>query len=494
MTHRHRFAWTLIALAGLPVAAHAVEPPRQLIFEPYTLTARSGETVETEVGTLTVPYDRSNPESSTIDLKFVRFPATTDNPGPPLVYLAGGPGGSGMYASTGDRFELFMKLRELGDVIAWDQRGTGASEPRVSLEATIAVPLEGAVSRQQVEELYAQLARKAKAQFERDGFDPAPLNTNASADDLEDLRAALGVEKLRLWSISYGTHLALATAKRHPHAIDSMVLAGVEGLDSTYKLPSQAEAPIQALSREIAADPFYGERIPDFAQLLREVLERAEREPYAVEVEDPETGKMVTTRVGRLELETAAWGALFRSDRMSILPAAFLSTKLGMTELLARVAQQTRGSDMSLGNAMSFAMDLASGVSPDRLARIKREEPESLLGRNMNFRMLAMRAEAGIPDLGEAFRTPVQSDMPVLCISGELDVRTPPANAEKVLEGFPNGQHVIIGRAAHDDDLWVSSPKIAECIIAFFQGREVPYQRIDLPPLEFMIPPWFAEG
>ena len=138
-------------------------------------------------------------------------------------------------------------------------------------------------------------------------------------------------------------------------------------------------------------------------------------------------------------------------------------------------------------------MDCASGVSPERLARIQRETPDSLFGRSMNFRYLAVCPELGIADLGESFRAPVQSNMPVLCISGEMAVRTPPSNAKAVLEGFPNGHHVIISRAGHDNDLWVSSPKIAECIIAFFQGRPVPYQRIELPPIEFMVPPGFID-
>lgn len=147
MARGHRFALTLIALAGLPMAAHAGPPPGELTLEPYTFDSRSGETIEAEMGTLVVPYDRSNPDSETIALKFVRFPATTDDPGPPLVYLAGGPGGSGIGAARGRRFELFMKLRELGDVIAWDQRGTGLSEPRVRIEATVDTPYQGAVSR-----------------------------------------------------------------------------------------------------------------------------------------------------------------------------------------------------------------------------------------------------------------------------------------------------------------------------------------------------------
>ncbi len=482
----------MLALAASVVTSgpgFAQEPPAMTL-RPYTFTARSGETVEAQLGTLRVPYDRESADSDTIDLKFVRFPATTDAPGAPLVYLAGGPGGSGIGAARGRRFELFMKLRDLGDVIAWDQRGTGSSEPQVRIEATVDAPYQGAVSPQWLEEQYLRAAREARGQFERDGFDPAPLNTNASADDLEDLRLALGVAKLRLWSISYGTHLALATVKRHPDSIESMVLAGVEGLDATYKLPSQAEAPMDALSREIAAHPVYGALIPNFSLLVREVLERAEREPYAVEVEDPETGRVVTTLFGRLDLEFVTWGALFRRQRMSVLPAAYLALQQEKTEVLQAVVDDTRGRGGN-ANAMSFAMDCASGVSLERLARIRDETPGSLFGRSMNFLNMGVCAELGIPDLGDDYRSPVHSDIPVLCISGEMDVRTPPSNAQAVLEGFPNGHHVIIERAGHDDDLWISSPKIAECIIAFFKGEAIPFQHIDLPPIDFLVPPAF---
>ncbi len=479
----------MLALAASVVisgSGFAAEPPAMTL-RPYTFTARNG-TVEAQVGTLRVPYDRDSTESGTIDLKFVRFPATTDAPGAPLVYLAGGPGGSGIGTARGRRFELFMKLRELGDVIAWDQRGTGSSEPRVRVEASVDSPYPGAISRQWLEKQYRRAGREARAQFKRDGFDPAPLNTNASADDLEDLRLALGVPKLRLWSISYGTHLALATVKRHADSIESMVLAGVEGLDATYKLPSQVKAPMDALSREIAAHPVYGALIPNFSQLVREVLERAEREPYAVVVEDPETGRAVTSLLGRVDMEFITWGALRKRKAMRDLPAAFLALQQGKTEVLKGAVDDTRGRGDN-ANAMSLAMDCASGVSPQRLARIRAETAGSLFGRSMNFLNMGVCGELRIPDLGDDYRSPVHSDIPVLCISGEMDVRTPPANARAVLEGFPNGHHVIIGRAAHDDDLWISSPKIAQCIIAFFKGKAIPFQRIDLPPIDFSVPP-----
>lgn len=89
-------------------------------------------------------------------------------------------------------------------------------------------------------------------------------NTNESADDREDLRQALGAKQISLWSISYGTHLALATIRRHPQSIQCAILAGTEGPDHTYKLPGNIQRHLENLAAVIKADPEIGKDVPDF--------------------------------------------------------------------------------------------------------------------------------------------------------------------------------------------------------------------------------------
>ena len=113
----------------------------QLKIKPYTFENDKKEKVDAEFGTLLVPENRSNPESNLIELAFVRFKSTAKNPGPPIVYLAGGPGGSGIFTAKGSRFPLFMALREIADVIAYDQRGTGYSKPNLGCYEQLALPL-----------------------------------------------------------------------------------------------------------------------------------------------------------------------------------------------------------------------------------------------------------------------------------------------------------------------------------------------------------------
>lgn len=178
-------------------------------FEPF-----SGEPVKAQLGTLSVPENRSREDSRTIQLKFVRFASTSENPGSPIVYLAGGPGGSGIDAARGSRFPLFMALREFGDVIALDQRGTGMTGfEDLDCDDRYQIPLDKPVDRTEAARLIREKTLGCMERMRASGIDVSAYNTRESAADLNDLRIALEAEKISLWGISYGTHLSLAAMK-----------------------------------------------------------------------------------------------------------------------------------------------------------------------------------------------------------------------------------------------------------------------------------------
>src|SRR5262245_1308362 len=212
------------------VSVNAQPKAGTLKLKPYSFENSKGEKTPAEFGTLLVPENRNDPQSNLIELAFVRFKSTATNPGPPIVYLAGGPGGSGTGAASGSRFPLFMAFREIADVIAFDQRATGYSKPNLACYERMSIPLDVAPSKEvALKELLKNAERCASYWRDVQRVDLTGYNTNESADDLEDLRKALGVPKIDLWSISYGTHLALATIRRHPQSIGRAVLAGTEG-------------------------------------------------------------------------------------------------------------------------------------------------------------------------------------------------------------------------------------------------------------------------
>jgi pimeloyl-ACP methyl ester carboxylesterase len=470
-----------LLLVALPVAAQ--QKAGTLKLKPYTFENAKGEKVDSEFGTLLVPEKRGDPNSNLIELAFVRFKSTAKTPGPPIVYLAGGPGGSGIGTATGSRFPLFMALREISDVIAFDQRGTGYSKPNLGCYERLIMPLDVAPSRAVALEELRKNARGC-INYWRDiqRVDLTGYNTNESADDLEDLRKALGAKQISLWSISYGTHLALAAIRRHPQSIHRAILAGTEGPDHTYKLPSNIQKHLADLAELIKADPELGKDIPDFLGLMRTVFDRLDAQPQTVEVTDPRTKQKVKVIVNKFVLQYIIANNIGTTVTANFPALIYRASKGDFTnpaQVWLNISRE------EIGSAMSYMMDCASGQTAARREQIAREAHETLLEDISNFPFPGICEEWKAPDLGDQFRSPVTSDVPVLFISGTLDARTPISNAEEYRKGFANSTHIIIEGAVHSDPLFLSSPKIKEGMMEFLRGQPVTVTKIAAPPMKF---------
>jgi len=457
-----------------------------LKLKPYTFeTNNKKEKVDAEFGTLLVPENRSDPESNLIELAFVRFKSTAKNPGPPIVYLAGGPGGSGIGTARGSRFPLFMALREIADVIAFDQRGTGFSKPNITCLDRLALPLDVAPTREAaIKELRENAKDCAFYWHNIQRVDLTGYNTNESADDLEDLRKALGVEQISLWSISYGTHLAFATMRRHPKSIHRAILAGTEGPDHTYKLPSNIQKHLEDLAALIKADPRIGKEIPDFLGLMKSVFDRLEAQPQTVEITDPQTKLKVKVIVNKFVIQYIVANNIGTTETADFPALFYRASKGDFTNLAEFWLSESRS---GIGSAMSYMMDCASGQTAARRDLIEREAKDTLLGDLFNFPFPDVCTAWNAPDLGDSFRAPVRSDIPVLFISGTLDARTPISNAEEYRKGFSNSTHMIIEGAVHSDPLFLSSPKIKEGMMEFLRGQPVTNTKITAPPMKFVL-------
>ena len=91
MNKTTRTLLTLGMLAlGLTMLFHRATAS-ELTIKPHILKTESGKEVEVEWGEFDVPLYHADPSKGSITLSFIRFPTTSDNPGEPLVYLAGGP-------------------------------------------------------------------------------------------------------------------------------------------------------------------------------------------------------------------------------------------------------------------------------------------------------------------------------------------------------------------------------------------------------------------
>jgi pimeloyl-ACP methyl ester carboxylesterase len=156
-----------------------------------------------------------------------------------------------------------LAMREAGDVIALEQRGVGLSVPKLDCPGTLGFPLTSSGGRMSLLAAFEERSRECVSYWSARGVHLAAYNVVESAHDVNSLRRALGVDKVRLWGSSYGTTLGLAIIRYHGANVDRAVLAGVEGPDQALKLPSTAERHLRAVSKLVAKDPTLRHEVPD---------------------------------------------------------------------------------------------------------------------------------------------------------------------------------------------------------------------------------------
>ena len=462
-------------------------PPQvaaEIRWEPYVTEGVDDLPLEGELGRLSVPENRTRPAGPKIELAFVRFKTSNPSPGPTVVYLAGGPGASGIEHCVGPATGRLLRLLDTCDVIGLDQRGTGLSRPNLEQGPAFAWELatDRAPTRSEYVQAWSQALEGCAAHWESQGVDLSAYNTAESAEDLEDLRRALGLEQIMTWGESYGTHLAFAYLRGHAEHVARAVMVRVEGPDHTFKLPSTLQRHLERLHELVAADPGFSADLPDFQGAVRALLEELEHEPVTLAVEHE--GQSLELVLGPFDLQSFIAGRLGFAFELRALPAHVQRFVEGDWSALGEHALGIRRGEV--GSAMSLAMDCASGASPARLRRIELEaaDPANLLGDAANAPYPGVCLACGVADLGDAFRAPFECDVPVLFVSGDLDARTPPENVDELYGGFSRGVHVRVENAGHES-LEMLAPEYRALLSDFVHGKEVQGRTITLPPPRF---------
>lgn len=482
MSTRLPMLFAIAVLSLHPALASPTLAAPTLQFEPYAFETVGHGTHDAEVGWIEVPARHHQPGGPTMRLRVVRLRAIA---GPstraPVVYLAGGPGGSGVGTARGARWPVFDRVRQHSDVLLFDQRGTGLSGRIDACEQRHAfAPGQAADPARYLAEL-AAIAARCIEDWRADGIAVDAFNSVDSAHDIEALRQALGVERMSLWGMSYGTHLAMAVLRAHGGSIERVVLMGVEGPDDTLKDPLAADRLLERLSEMVRNDPGAAAVEQDLVGAIERLLARLDESPAEGRVRL--TGSGVVT-IGRFDAQLAIAAALGRSDTLRLLPLAITEAERGNHDLLAEFVHAVRET-LGTFQVMALATDIASGASAERLARVSHGERRSVLGKALNFPFPSIAADLDIAVLGDDFRAPLHTDVPTLMISGSLDGRTPPQNAIAAAAGFSDVRQLLVVNAGHDDDLWLGHPAIAERIAQFLAGDALVDAQVNAPPIRF---------
>ncbi len=428
-----------------------------------------GQTVSAYKGYYEVTENRKTAKSRKLKLHYVRFPSTNKNPGPPIVYLAGGPGGSGISTAKYRRFGLFMALREVADVIALDQRGTGESNDLPRCESQQTIPQDRAID----DDEFIELNRIALAEcfefWDQQEVDLAAYNTLESVHDLDALRKHLGTAKISLWGISYGSHLALATIKHSPEILHKVIIASAEGLAQTIKYPARTDAYFGRLQAHMNEN---SEQAFDVKAMMIGVHQQLHEKPLLLQWQN-EQQQTVSYYLQARDMQQMTAAMISDPSRAKQVLQLYFALQAGINAPVKNVVQQFMDPQKPISfSPMSTAMDLASGIDKKRFADIEQQAKTALLGGYLNFSYyFTDMAKKRNLDLGDAFRSKPNSDVPTLLLSGTLDGRTYIESQLEATSGLTQRTTIRVVNAGHN--LFKSSPLVIKNMLLFMQDQPI---------------------
>ena len=426
-------------------------------------------------GYLTVPENRSKPDGRTIRLAVATRRATAPNPKPdPIVFLTGGPGGSGLAEGPG----VAKDWRPDRDVIFLDQRGALKSDPFLScpeLDAFMEQTVGMSWSTSATAEQDAATTGACRDRLAAAGADLAAYNSTESAADVADLRVAMGIDHWNVYGVSYGTDLALQLLRDHPAGIRSVVVDAVvpPNIDPIETGWRAADESITAIYDACAAQPACHAAFPDGRAEYIRVLNDLAKQPRTVQVADPKTGKDVTVVIDAYKLSyLVQFGTLIGSPPK--LPSIIHDLAVGdgtkaALEVLAGVFPPAFNSyGLQWGVVCS---EMVARTDPARVSAAGRRDlpdfPSSVTARPAMFPWsFSDCARWDVPPAPPHTAAPATSDVPVLLTSGAFDGTAPPSYAAEAATTLSKSQHLVFPGIGHSASRW--APTCFATVMASF--------------------------
>ena len=431
---------------------------------------------QAQCATVEVPENRASTGGRTISLRVVVLPShsAAGATRQALFYLVGGPG---LPATTlADLIAAsHVTTRLTHDIVLVDQRGTGGSNAlRCTLYGTggdVAAYLGDQFPVDSVRACAELLARRA---------DLTQYTSANAAEDLEAVRAGLGIGRIDLDASAYGTRVAQEYLRRHPDRVRSVVLQGSVPDDVSLARTAARDAQ-RALDRVIAdcaADPFCRTSFPTLRRELTTVLTRLDRGPLSVRVEHPRSKDSLTVAVTRGVFADRLRIMLYSTRLSRRVPMVIHRAHEGdWTPFVALAYELSRVVFDQIDAGAHLSAACADDLRPDT------EASGTFLG---DYRTRMYRDACAVwPRVTRIAAGAPAAQVPVLLVAGALDPVTPPRFAEAVARGMPNATVLIVPGMAH-----AGADACIEGIVATFIRRGA-MQGVDTACVAGIKPPPF---
>jgi pimeloyl-ACP methyl ester carboxylesterase len=396
-------------------------------------------------GNYEVYENRSSESGRKITLNIMVLPALSDKPASGAWFaLAGGPGQSAVETFPLPGFTT--KVREQRDVVLVDQRGTGKSNP---LPCQLRDPKDA-------QEMIGESMAPEKVHACRVALDEkadlTQYTTSIAADDLDEIRQAMGYDKINVFGGSYGTRAALVYLRRHGEHVRTLTLEGVA--PPQYRIPlafsRTTQNSIDQFIGRCAADDVCHKDYPDLKEEFAAIVDRLDKSPAHFEVKNRHAGATQAVTLSRGMFVANLRPLLYVPELVSAFPCmihrAYQNdwTMYGAAVLMVRDAI-----DKTVDQGMSLSVICAEDIPGLTEATIGQETKGTYLG---DFQLRQYQracrewAQGAIP---VDFHSPINSSVPALLISGALDPATPPEASAEAAQDLTNSRVVVVKDGTH---------------------------------------------
>lgn len=452
---------------SVPAGAEAGD----LSMRPGIYIGTDGNEHPADMGYITVSENRDNSATRLIALPVIRIHATGNHTNEPIFWLSGGPGSTNLRVGDLERF------LETHDVVLFGYRGVDGSVlldcPEVSqvLKKTGGNLLaEGSLTR------FGQALARCAVSLQSEGVDIEGYTVLDVVEDLDEVRRALGYDRINLLSVSYGTRLAQYYAYMHPDTLFRSAMVAVNPPGHFMWEPDVLDALIEADAELCAADPKCSARTADLAETVR-----------AVTLDMPERWLFLPIDPGKVSFVTQFM--LFHRGSAVAAYDAYIDAEAGDPSGLAMLSVMF---DQMMPFSVVWGEWAAKGfidyAAPRDWIR-EMNPPGSIMGSPVS--LLAGGGVLGgswpVTVLPDWVHEPQVSEHETLLVGGNADFSTPAQFAtDELLPLLPNGQQVILSEMGHSGDLFGLQPEaMIHLLTTFFDTGEVDDSHFEYQPMSF---------
>lgn len=430
---------TMIIILSTPSLAY-MQSQTEPVFVSVSCPVQFNSNTEVECGNVIVPQDRQHLDERSVSLSVAIFHAHSESPLPdPVLFLDGGPGSRTLDSYTNGLHSLLEQMNQTRDVIVFDYRGMGYSDPAMTCPEFEDIRTDDWI-----------LA--CRNRLAEQGVDVTDYTTRDNATDASDIMRALGYETYNIWGGSYGSSVAMTLLRDHPEGIRAAIVTALQPPqgDLQAMTPTGMLRSLTSVSMLCQDDPNCSEVFDlDLPVAFASIVGRFQENPLPVETDE------VVGEVNDVDLLFVLSELIKDEANIPIIPGLIASLYAGQYDAVipyANAATLPTDPRYPLGAWLSMrCTDSILNTTPDALeTTLQTLDPAFHDGFMWAYEWQVAVCEtwgARIPD--EADRQPAVTDTPTLIISGALDPFSSQEWLNSALETLPNGYGFMLPYHAH---------------------------------------------